>query len=105
MQIVIEIQDEIKDMCDNAKPEKAMQGIEWFNGTLYKAIKDGIVLPKGHGDLIDRDYALNVLRGLGDRDYRRSKGTICDASKMISYSEYVPTVIPADKEGTDESSN
>ena len=94
MRIVIEIPDDDANFLMNS----SFIPVGYFE-TVHKALYNGTPLPKGHGDLIDRDYALNVLRGLGDRDYRRSKGTICDASKMISYSEYVPTVIPADKEG------
>lgn len=85
MQIVIDIQDEIKDMCDNARPEKAMKGIEWFNGTLYKAIKDGIVLPKGHGRLIDEnDLVKNLF------DYVNGKRTIGECLDRTK------TVVPAD---------
>ena len=29
--------------------------ISWYDTTLYCAIKDGIVLTKGHGDLIDKN--------------------------------------------------
>ncbi len=42
--------------------------------------------------LIDADATFELLRNLGSRDYRRDKGTIMDAMKMISHSEYTPTV-------------
>ena len=48
-----------------------------------------------HGDLIDRDAYEKLLRGLGSRDYRREKGTICDAIKFL-HPHYAPTIIPAD---------
>lgn len=51
-----------------------------------------------HGDLIDRDAYEKLLRGLGSRDYRREKGTICDAIKFL-HPHYAPTIIPASKEG------
>lgn len=54
-------------------------------------------LPKCHGRLIDADEAIQVLKSLGNRDYRREKGTIQDAIKMLSYDEYTPTIIEADK--------
>ena len=94
MQIVIDIQDGIKDMCDNAKPEKAMQGIEWFNGTLYKAIKEGIVLPKGHGRLIDADRLLTIQ--MRSKYYHLNNG---DTAIPIIDVEHAHTVVPADKDG------
>lgn len=42
--------------------------------------------------LIDADATLELLRSLGSRDYRREKGTIMDAMKMMAYPEYTPTV-------------
>ena len=56
-------------------------------------------IPKCHGRLIDADEAIQVLKSLGNRDYRREKGTIQDAIKMLSYDEYTPTIIEADKRG------
>lgn len=63
------------------------------------AIRKGTPLPKGHGRLIDADEAIKTLESLGNRDYRREKGTIREAEKMLSYDEYTPTIIEADKEG------
>ena len=42
--------------------------------------------------LIDADAALGLLKSLGDRDYRRSKGTIAEAEKMLMHEEYTPTI-------------
>ena len=42
--------------------------------------------------LIDANATFELLRSLGSRDYRRDKGTIMDAMKMISHPEYTPTV-------------
>ena len=42
-------------------------------------------------EYIEREATLNVLRNLGSRDYRRAKGTIADAMKMIMHSAYTPT--------------
>lgn len=49
--------------------------------------------------LIDADATLDLLKSLGSRDYRRKKGTIADAMKMISYEEYTPTIdaVPVDE--------
>lgn len=42
--------------------------------------------------LIDAYAAVELLRSLGSRDYRREKGTIADAMKMLSHPAYTPTV-------------
>ena len=42
--------------------------------------------------LIDADATFELFRRCGSRDYRREKGTIMDAMKMISHPEYTPTV-------------
>lgn len=61
-------------------------------------IRTGTPLPKGHGRLIDADEAIKTLKSLGNRDYRREKGTIQEAVKMLDFDEYTPTIIEADKE-------
>lgn len=42
--------------------------------------------------LIDADLTLVLLKSLGPRDYRRNKGTICEAMKMIASERYTPTI-------------
>lgn len=49
-----------------------------------------------HGRLIDADAFEALIHGLGNREYRREHGTICDAIKMLQ-PHYAPTIIPADK--------
>lgn len=41
-------------------------------------------------EYISRERTLTLLKSLGSRDYRREKGTIQDAIKMISSSKYTP---------------
>lgn len=48
-----------------------------------------------HGRLIDGDAYEALIRGLGNREYRRENGTICDAIKFL-HPYYAPTIIPAD---------
>lgn len=55
MQIVIDISEELKNKIDNANDDNYRTYIWWFETTLYCAIKEGIILPKGHGKLIDAD--------------------------------------------------
>lgn len=90
MKLVIDIQDTLYEVIKEDK-------YQIYKGTIYEMIKNGTPLPKGHGRLIDADEAIKVLKSLGNRDYRREKGTIQDAIKMLSYKEYTPTIIEADK--------
>ena len=41
-------------------------------------------------EYIERERTVELLRSLGNREYRKEKGTIQDAIKMISYPEYTP---------------
>lgn len=50
-----------------------------------------------HGRLIDADAYEELIRGLGNREYRRENGTICDAIKFL-HPHYTPTIIPAEEE-------
>lgn len=43
-------------------------------------------------EYIEREKTVELLRSLGNREYRKEKGTIQDAIKMISYPEYTPAV-------------
>lgn len=42
-------------------------------------------------EYIERETTVKLLQKLGNRDYRREKGTIQDAIKMISLPDYTPT--------------
>lgn len=53
-----------------------------------------------HGRLIDAEAYESLLRGLGDRNYRREKGTICDAIKFL-HPYYAPTIIQASGKDAD----
>lgn len=41
---------------------------------------------------IDADATLDLLKSLGSRNYRRIKGTILEAEKMLMHEEYTPTL-------------
>lgn len=49
-----------------------------------------------HDRLIDAKAYEELLQGLGNRDYRREKGTIRDAIKFL-HPHYTPTVIEAEE--------
>lgn len=42
-------------------------------------------------EYIEREATIKLLRSLGSRDYRREKGTIQEAIKMVSFPEYTPS--------------
>lgn len=92
VKLVIEIDEEwLKDI-------KERIGNGCVDHEPWVAIANGTPLPKGHGRLIDADEAIKTLKSLGNRDYRREKGTIQEAVKMLDFDEYTPTIIEADKE-------
>lgn len=91
MQIVIDITDSDKEIIDNGF--KSSEVSVNFYRRLIMAIQQGTPLPKGHGDLIDR----NMCLAMKSRD-------LVDADGVTMYA--VPTgnilridaVIPSDKE-------
>ena len=42
-------------------------------------------------EYIEREATVKLLRRLGSRDYRREKGSIQEAIKMVSFPEYTPS--------------
>lgn len=86
MQIVIEIPDIFVEW---AKDEMS---VEIFNDrgmadAMSSAIRNGIVLPRGHGDLIDRSKI--------GFDYWSVDGYVCVGKKYIFN---MPVIVPADTE-------
>ena len=55
MRMVIEIPDALKTKVDNTSDKEAISWVDWFDGTLVYAIRNGTVLPEQYGDLIDRN--------------------------------------------------
>lgn len=77
---------------------KDIQSRDWKNGELvfsdeWKAIHNGIPLPKGHGRLIDADELLTSERPKGIAD------DVWKESHIYKLLSNVPTIIEADKEG------
>lgn len=88
MQIVIDISDEdykrIKDMPD---------AFNSLTSRAYKSIKNGTPLPKGHGDLVDKQKLLL------EKDTMQEADTLREYDILFSSDvENAPTVIKADKE-------
>ena len=85
MQIVIDIPEETYN---------DIQSRDWKNGELifseeWKAIHNGIPLPKGHGRLVDEKEILNT-----DKHW----GWCYDLVDMPAYIADIPTIIEADEE-------
>lgn len=56
------------------------------------AIRQGTVLPKGHGRLIDAEWALNLYKPTNVSDETWAETTLAKAINNT------PTIVPADKE-------
>ena len=87
MQIVIDIPEEIYENFQNAKRIGESKYKDYLVG-IYFGIKKGIVLPKGHGRLIDAD-ALEK-----DADYSNYDGYYHAYSSNAIY--HAPTIIEAE---------
>jgi len=89
MQIVIDI------------PESEYNRIMASNEVEYFELKiaQGIVLPKGHGDLIDRNYFANRYESCGNEYCEHSdECEECNSRIINKYDvDNAPAVIPADK--------
>ena len=95
MQIVIDIPEETYEYWKEHKHEYV----------LAEAIANGTPLPKGHGDLIDRDELQNVcannqvdIMNDGDKNTLIIVDTDDNAWHDLLSEKYAPTVIPADNE-------
>ena len=88
MKIVIDIpEDDYNAIRDNIKAYSLAD-------MLFGAVQCGTVLPKGHGDLIDRDK-LNLDYEVSMTDDWKTAHEIANCVK------YAPTVIEADKENNE----
>ena len=83
MQIVIELSDE-----DYAHIDDAILGV------YSDAIRNGIVLPNEHGDLVDRDMQDDVIMRLNENDWQITRGEYKRFDRILF--EF-PVVIPAEK--------
>jgi len=89
MQIVIDISEEVY--------KKAKETHDVMCDSVWLGIKYGTPLPKGHGDLIDRDQ-IEYLKAIHDAIYGRIPWS--EATKKIKYS--APIIIKADKAESEE---
>ena len=92
MQIVINVDNELYEYFSK---RRSMHDDGYFShvGKLIKALREGTLLPKGHGELIDRDK-IEYLKAIHDAKYGHISWI--DAIEKIKHS--APTIIEADKE-------
>ena len=93
IELVIKIPEEAKQAFDCAESNDLKGCYYDHGGVIGNAIKNGTPLPKGHGDLIDRDK-IEYLKAIHDAKYGHISWS--EATKQIKYS--APTIIEADKE-------
>lgn len=83
-EIVIEIPDELISKIND---ENYQNVISWFATTLYCAIKNGKVLPKGHGELKDTTTIVDKLTDtdiyLTDEDWNEIGKALRSAEVLI----------------------
>lgn len=105
MKLVIDIDEDlyahIKNSCIVC--EETLTG-KTFLGAVYNAIANGKLLPKGHGDLIDRnelkkvyDERITYLYALNRKDNPSREAKICATNWCSNTIDELPTIIEADK--------
>ena len=100
MEIVIKIDDEM--VCNDIK-NKALEPTSETDKVIINALYNGMVLPKGHGDLIDRNALITEL----ETDYHRSLSE-SGAHLFVEITSYIDdaeTIIEADRESGNGAGN
>lgn len=79
MKIVIDVDDQIFDkLTEYGEPLSAGNG---FHDSILKAVANGTPLPKGHGELIDKDVVLDMMNHGILEDYITTMGGVIPADK------------------------
>lgn len=92
MQVLVNIDEEdYKKVLDINNRE-----CEWNNmHSCYKAVLDGIPLPKGHGRLIDADEIIKIITDVDG--YERFENSNLFAKHYYDVVKDAPTIIEADR--------
>lgn len=81
MKIVIDIPEwKYKSICEGVEASKRC-GVVGIDPDIHEAIYNGIPLPKGHGELIDKDTVLDMMNHGILEDYITTMGGIIPADK------------------------
>ena len=100
MKLVIDISEEFYDVLTNEYYD-SVRNTELEHLDLVQKIKNGIMLPKGHGRLIDADELLKKSEWFGEEltfDNPYPFGTVAVDTLDI---DKAPTIIEADKGDTE----
>lgn len=90
MKVVIDVREDFfQQLCDEVE-NASNAGVQI--GVLEYVISNGTPLPKGHGDLVDRDKVIDLLNE-EEYNYYTELDKVCDTVYEA------PTIIEADKEG------
>lgn len=99
MQIVIDIPEKCYNDIHNSKTASNYSVLSVLDG-----IRNGTILPKGHGDLIDRNELKKVynerityLYALNRKDNPSREAKICATNWCSNSIDELPTIIEADK--------
>lgn len=91
-EIVIKIPDEVKQAFDNAENNELKDGFYDHGGVIASAIRNGKVLPPGHGELRD---TTTIAYKLADTDIYLTDNDWNEIGKAIGSAE---VLVAADKE-------
>ena len=81
MEIVITIPEwKYKSICDGIEASKRC-GVVGIDPDIHEAIYNGIPLPKGHGELIDKDTVLDMMNHGILEDYITTMGGVIPADR------------------------
>ena len=95
MKIVIDIPEDIYRQLKDGDNNGSTNAGNTFHNTAFESISNGVVLPKGHGRLIDADEEIKYAR----KWIKHPNQYISQRNKdFIYYLEKAETVIPADTE-------
>ena len=94
IELVIKIPEELVNEIND---ENYQNKISWYNTTLYCAIKDGIVLPKGHNRMITEPTEEDIAKTIGGQN--EFAECIREAVKTVFNNS--TTIIKEDKESED----
>lgn len=81
MEIVIDIPEwKYKSICEGVEASKRC-GVVGIDPDIHEAIYNGTPLPKGHGELIDKDTVLDMMNHGILEDYITTMGGIIPADR------------------------
>ena len=94
MKIVIDIPDEEYTTLSKMSEKEKVNELSYYE----RIISNGIPLPKGHGDLIARDYFTDKYAGCGNVYCEAISCKDCNSRIVNKFDvDSAPTIIPADK--------